>query len=108
MVIGAGSYLDELARLAGARNVFADISTPSASVSLETIAARNPDVIAVLVDDSSTQQKPSFAGRREWQAVRAVRDSRYVRLSSVLFGRPSPRAPEAVEELRRLLQPSTR
>lgn len=101
-VIGAGSFLDELARLAGASNVFADITAPSAAVSLETLAARDPDVIAIIVEGASTAL-PGYATRREWQAVRAVRDRRFVRLSGELFGRPSPRAPEAIAALRRLL-----
>ncbi|MGH7671365.1 MAG: ABC transporter substrate-binding protein, partial [Gemmatimonadales bacterium] len=50
IVIGRGSYLDRLAALAGARNVFADLAAPSAQVSLETIAARDPDWVAVLSD----------------------------------------------------------
>src|SRR6266545_5489392 len=45
IVIGAGSYLDRLAALAGARNVFHDIGSPTAQVSIETIAARDPDVV---------------------------------------------------------------
>jgi iron complex transport system substrate-binding protein len=101
-VIGAGSFLDELARLAGATNVFADITSPSAAVSLETLAARDPDVIAIIVDDSAAGM-PSYASRREWQAVRAVRERRIVRLPGDLFGRPSPRAAAAVAALRRLL-----
>ena len=101
-VIGAGSFLDELARLAGGSNVFADITAPSGAVGLETLAARDPDVIAIIVEDTSTAL-PGYATRREWQAVRAVRDRRFVRLSGELFGRPSPRAPEAIAELRRLL-----
>src|SRR5213593_4120091 len=39
IVIGAGSYLDRLAALAGARNVFHDVGAPSAQVSIETLAA---------------------------------------------------------------------
>lgn len=107
-IIGAGSFLDELARLAGARNVFADIAAPSANVSLETLASRNPDVIAVIVDDPDAAGDPEYAKRREWQAVPAVRARRFVRLPADLFGRPSPRAGEAVAELRRLLAEATR
>jgi ABC-type Fe3+-hydroxamate transport system substrate-binding protein len=103
-VIGAGSFLDELARLAGARNVFGDIGTPSANVSLETIARRDPDVIALIADDTTRRDDPGYAARREWQAVRAVRERRFVRLPADLFGRPSPRAAEAVAAFRRLLE----
>jgi ABC-type Fe3+-hydroxamate transport system substrate-binding protein len=103
MVIGAGSYLDQLAGLAGGVNVFHDISAASATVSLETIAARDPEVIAVL-DDSTPVGEPAYTARPEWQVVRAVRRRRFVHLPADLFGRPSPRAAEAVAELRRLLE----
>jgi iron complex transport system substrate-binding protein len=102
IVIGAGSFLDELGRLAGAENVFHDIAAASATVSLETIAARNPDVIAV-IDDSSSATTPSFAQRPEWRVVPAVRAGRLIHLPGGLFGRPSPRAAEAVTEFTRLL-----
>src|SRR5438132_812010 len=52
IVIGAGSYLDRLAALAGARNVFHDVGAPSAQVSIETIAARDPDFVALLSDSA--------------------------------------------------------
>jgi ABC-type Fe3+-hydroxamate transport system substrate-binding protein len=102
IVIGRGSYLDQLATLAGARNVFSDISGPSAQVALETIAARNPDWIAVLTDSTDTRP-PAFSRRREWRAVSAVRDGRFLILPGSLFGRPGPRSAESVRELRAML-----
>ena len=118
-VIGAGSFLDELARHAGAANVFADVTTPSAAVSLETLASRDPDVIAVIREDSDSTplsrrerglggEDPAYATRREWQAVRAVRERRFVYLPGSLFGRPSPRAAEAVAAFRQLLRDAAR
>lgn len=101
IVIGAGSYLDELARLAGASNVFHDLGSASAEVSLETLATRDPDVIVVLADSTKA---PDFAAKREWQSVRAVRQRRFVYLVGSLFGRPNPRMREAVAEFRRRLQ----
>src|SRR5213082_4025660 len=101
IVIGAGSFLDRLAGLAGARNVFHDIRSPSAQVSIETIAARNPDFIAVLSD---TAAPPRYAGRPEWRVVPAVRKGRFLVLPGGLFSRPGPRAAEAVRELRRRLE----
>ncbi|MFN2572055.1 MAG: ABC transporter substrate-binding protein [Gemmatimonadales bacterium] len=100
IIIGRGSYLHQLAELAGARNVFADITKPSAQVSLETIAARNPRWIAVLSDSGTA---PGFARRREWQAIRAVREGHFLLLRGSLFGRPSPRSAEAVERLKAML-----
>src|SRR5437867_6866209 len=43
VVIGGGSYLDQLATLAGAQNVFHDVGSATATVAIETIAARDPD-----------------------------------------------------------------
>ena len=103
VVIGGGSYLDELATLAGATNVFHDLPAASASVGLETLAARDPDVIAVL-RDSGAPDLPPFARRPEWQAIRAVRARRFVALPGALVGRPSPRAAVAAAELRRRLE----
>ena len=100
IVIGAGSYLDRLAALAGARNVFHDIGSPSAQVSIETIAARDPDFVALLSDSAVP---PRYAARPEWRVVRAVRTARFLFLPGQLFGRPGPRAAEAIRGLRRRL-----
>ena len=101
IVIGAGSYLDRLAALAGARNVFHDVGSPSAQVSIETIAARDPDFVAVLSDSAVS---PRYASRPEWRVVRAVRRGRFVFLPGQLFGRPGPRVAQAIRELRRRLE----
>jgi len=101
IIIGHGSYLDQLASQAGARNVFGDVAAPSAQVSLETIVARDPQWIAVLADSAMT---PAFAKRREWRAVRAVRGGRFLLLPGSLFGRPGPRSAQAIRELREKLE----
>ena len=67
-MIGQGNFLGELLEAAGARNVFADLDAPSAPVSLEAIAARDPDLILVTADTTALEH------RSEWQAVRAVRE----------------------------------
>jgi len=105
MVIGSGSYLDQLATLAGGSNVFHDLAAASATVSIETIVARNPDVILVLSDSTAP---PAYSARREWRAIRAVREGRFIMLPADLFGRPSPTAPAAVAALRHSLEAEAR
>jgi len=100
MVIGAGSFLNELVTLAGGKNVFDDLPQPSPTVSIETIAARRPDLFLSLSRDTTG---PSFARRPEWQAVRAVRDHRFGRMNGTEFDRPSLRAIEAIGRLRDIL-----
>jgi ABC-type Fe3+-hydroxamate transport system substrate-binding protein len=98
MAIGGGSFLSELVERAGAVNLFADLSAPSAQVSLEAIVARDPDALLV-----SSDGPPAIASRPEWQVVRAVRQNRFIHVTSSAFSRPSPRAAEAVAELKRKL-----
>jgi len=94
IAIGSGSFQSEILTLAGAANVFADLPVPSAPVSIEAIAARDPDF--VLVSDSGL---PAFAHRPEWLVVKAVRERRFIHLATTAFGRPSPRAAAVAREL---------
>lgn len=93
MTIGRGSFQHELVELAGGRNIFADLEAPSAPVSLEAIAARNPDLILI------SSASPTFASRPEWQVVPAVRARRFIVVQGSEFSRPSPRAPDAIRRL---------
>jgi ABC-type Fe3+-hydroxamate transport system substrate-binding protein len=94
IAIGAGSFLSELVARAGGRNIFADLPSASAPVSLEAIAARNPDLVLVI-----GEQPPEFASRPEWQAVGAVRQRRFVQVHGSEFSRPGPRSPSAIRAL---------
>ena len=96
MVIGAGSFLTELIALAGGENVFADLPQPSPTVSVETIAGRNPDLLLLLASDTAG---PALSNRPEWRSVRAVRERRFVVLNGTEFNRPSFRALETIEKL---------
>jgi iron complex transport system substrate-binding protein len=103
ITLGQGSFLSELVERAGGRNLFADLTTPSAQVSIEAVAARDPDFILV-----SGTGEPSIAGRPEWRAVRAVRERRFVRVEGSAFNRPSPRAADAVRQLAAALRGAAR
>ncbi len=98
VTVGRGSYLAEILRDAGADNVFDDVPTSSATVSLESLARRDPDAIVVLTSDT-LGAPPPLAARPPWRAVRAVREGRYLLLDGSLYGRPSPRMPLAVRDL---------
>ena len=97
MTVGRGSYLTEIVRAAGAENAFGDVAASSATVSLEAIAARNPDAILVFAND--TTRVPDLAARPGWRVVGAAREGRVIVLPWSLFGRPSPRMGEAAAYL---------
>ena len=94
MTVGRGSYLSELIERAGGINAYADLPTSSGQISVESAAARDPDVILTL-----SETIPAFALRPEWQVVEAVRSQRFVRIAGSEFSRPGPRSPAAVREL---------
>jgi ABC-type Fe3+-hydroxamate transport system substrate-binding protein len=94
MTIGRGSFLNELVERAGGENLFADVTASAGPVSIEAVAARDPDFIFTTTDGPS-----SFARRPEWQVVRAVRQRRFLRVTGSEFNRPGPRSPSAIREL---------
>lgn len=94
MTLGRGSFLSEIVEHAGARNAFDDLATSSAPVSIEAVAARDPDYILV-----STDGEPAIASRSEWRAVRAVREHKFLHVKGSEFNRPSPRIGAAVRLL---------
>jgi ABC-type Fe3+-hydroxamate transport system substrate-binding protein len=98
--IGAGSYLDELLAIAGAKNVYADIDAPSPQVSLEDIVRRDPRFIL-----AGPEGAAHIRANEEWQGVRAVREHRVLVVDTMLVGRPSVRLGEAALSLAKLLHP---
>ncbi|HEU4829897.1 MAG TPA: helical backbone metal receptor [Gemmatimonadales bacterium] len=94
MTVGRGSYLSELIERAGGINAYADLPTSSGQISVESAAARDPDVILTL-----SETIPAFALRPEWQVVEAVRERRFVRIAGSEFSRPGPRSPGAIRQL---------
>jgi ABC-type Fe3+-hydroxamate transport system substrate-binding protein len=104
MTVGRGSFLNEVMERAGARNAFDDLGPSAAPISIEAVAARNPDVVLTVRAGAGDTAMSAFVFRPEWQAVPAVRERRLIRIAGSEFNRPSPRAPLAVRELAALLQ----
>ena len=100
ITIGAGSFMNELVEIAGGRNVYATIDGPSATVSLEDVALRNPDFIL-----AGPIGATKIAGDPRWKVVRAARDKRILIVDTVLVARPSVRLGEAAVSLAHLLHP---
>jgi ABC-type Fe3+-hydroxamate transport system substrate-binding protein len=94
MTLGRGSFLSEILERAGARNLFDDLATSSAPISIEAVAFRNPDFVLV-----SGNGEPAIAERVEWRVVPAVRNRRFLRIDGSEFNRPSPRIGDAVRRL---------
>jgi iron complex transport system substrate-binding protein len=103
IVLGSGSFVSEVVELAGARNVFDDISSSSLPVSLEAIVSRAPRIVATVGTMSA-----ELARRPEWRAVPAVRAHRVLTLTDPALSHPTPRAPIAIAAIRRQLDSAFR
>jgi iron complex transport system substrate-binding protein len=99
ITIGAGSFMNELVEIAGARNIYADISGPSSEISLEDVARRNPDFIL-----AGPVGKAQIESESRWDIVPAARGHILV-VDTALVGRPSVRLGEAAVMLAKLLHP---
>jgi iron complex transport system substrate-binding protein len=100
ITVGAGSFMNELVDIAGARNVYDDIKGPSKSISLEDVARRDPEfILAGPIGAAKIEADP------RWRIVRAVRERRVLTVDTVLVARPSVRLGEAAVSLAKLLHP---
>ncbi len=102
MTAGAETFLNDLIRLAGGKNIFSDIKGWK-SVSMEQVLARNPDVIILTphcgmsVDDV---YKSQLAKTNAGKSGRVI----MIKNENVLV-RPSPRIVEGLEELAKAIHP---
>jgi ABC-type Fe3+-hydroxamate transport system substrate-binding protein len=101
IVIGGGSYMDELLTLSGADNVFHDAPTPSVTVSAEEIIRRAPTYVV-----TSAKTAPTLAATSGWQAVPAVQGQRFIFHDPTVTGRPSVVLGMAAVQLARALHPT--
>lgn len=100
LVVGRGSFLDELLAAAGATNLFEDFPSPSPQVTFEEVLRRKPDVVLTTPDGAA-----SIARDPRWRNVTAVRDGHVLVYDTLIVSRPSIRLGEAAMHLAHLLHP---
>lgn len=103
LVIGGGSYIDELLTIAGAKNVFHDMEAPSPPVSIEEIAKRDPDLVI-----TGASRGAKLSANPSWRAIRAVRETQLIVQDPSVTGRPSVVLGMAAVQLARALHPELR
>jgi len=98
--IGGHDFLNEAVSLAGADNIFSDLTRPSAQVSPEVIVQRDPELII-----SFDLKKAEIARRSGWGSVSAVRSGHILDdLDRDALSRPSPRVVSGVEDLEQRIE----
>lgn len=100
MVVGGGSFMNELLTIAGASNVYADLPQPSPVVSIEDVVSKNPEFVIRGGEGGSTAALDGV-----WLAVPAVSQGRMIRIPLTMILRPSVQMGSAATVLARALHP---
>jgi iron complex transport system substrate-binding protein len=105
---GPGSFVDELLRLAGGRNLVEHLGRPYAQISAEEVLGRQPDVVLLMGVETERrgQGAARLRARPGWSALEAVRRGRIIdTIDADLISRPGPRLIDGLEALARSLHP---
>ena len=96
--LGGGQVISDAAEACGYDNVYAELRDAAPAVSMESIAARDPDVILALASDDRTAQQ----WIEHWQsfpALRAVKNRRVISFIDPRLSRMGPEVVSATEAL---------
>jgi iron complex transport system substrate-binding protein len=102
MTAGGASFVNDIIRRAGGRNVFADALQEYPVVDQERLVRLDPEVILVLHPAATAEDVRARVG---WAGVSAVRNGRvYDGLDEDLLFRPGPRVVQGLKELADVLR----
>ena len=94
---GGKSFLSDVLKAAGYKNIFEDVEEAYPMVSEESIIAREPQVI--FIAKSSGLLVEDVCSRSAWKAVPAVQHKKIFIIDDNVTTRPGPRVADVVEEL---------
>ena len=95
--MGGRHLISEAIGVCGGDNVFASLSIPAPSVTVEAVVAAAPDVI--VGGDDHGKRPPWLDDWKRWPSIPAVRDGNLVGADGDLLHRPGPRFVEGVAAL---------
>jgi ABC-type Fe3+-hydroxamate transport system substrate-binding protein len=108
MTIGPRTFIAELIRIAGGRNVFDDASMDWPRVTVEEIVHRSPDVVILSVGEDSTRGAEALRRAPGWRTLSAVRNGHVVGVPADLTNRPGPLFGVAARAFRDAIHPEAR
>jgi len=100
--VGGGQSISRLMEVCGGRNVFADLTELGPAVSLESVLARDPQVIVSGDGEGDTAQR--FKDWQRWPKLAATREGNFVTLDDDWISRSTPRLLDAGKQLCEALQ----
>ncbi len=105
MSAGAGTMINDLINRSGGVNIATDLNG-YATISLETVIQRNPQIIFVI--SSMGDQDTSFnyiKNESRFQVTEALKNNRIYKLDSDIFGRTTPRIVDGLEQMAKIIHP---
>jgi iron complex transport system substrate-binding protein len=105
-----GHWVPEMIELAGGRDIFGKLRTPSFSLPLEDVISAQPEVLVIAPcgynADQARAEYRSVTFPREWHEMPAVRNNQiYYMDANAYFSRPGPRLVTGLEILAKLFHP---
>jgi iron complex transport system substrate-binding protein len=105
-----GHWVPEMIQLAGGKDVFGRVGTPSFRIHLQDVVEAEPEILLIVPCGYSAQQARdeycSLDFPDQWNAIPAVRNGCvYALEASSYFSRPGPRLVTGIEMLAKIFQP---
>ena len=100
--VGGGQSISKLMEVCGGRNVFADLDDLASTVTLESVLARDPQVIAT--GDGEGDAAARFKEWQRWPDLAATREGNFVVLHDDWVSRATPRLLEGGKQICAALQ----
>ncbi len=106
MAAGGHQIIDSAINLCGGNNVFSDALTKTPVISIESLLAKNPDVIISSDPRGNTKenQQAMLNYWAQWPVLNAVKKKQLFTVPSDLIARPTPRLLDGAEQICQLLQ----
>ena len=100
LAVGGGSFLNEMLKVAGGRNVYDSLPGPSPAVSFEDLLRRDPDLVL-----ASATTRAKMLADPKWRTLRAVREGRVLVFDTTIVNGPSARVGASALSLAHVLHP---
>ncbi|HEX5339496.1 MAG TPA: cobalamin-binding protein [Gammaproteobacteria bacterium] len=94
--IGGKQIISRMIELCGGRNVFGDLKSAAAAVSLETVLARDPQAVVMGDDEGAAARLKEW---QRWPQLSATRTGSLFSISDDLLARATPRILQGGQEL---------
>ncbi|MEO8447448.1 MAG: cobalamin-binding protein [bacterium] len=102
MTTNGKTFINEILKLAGVKNMYSDLSIEYPEVSYEDVLSRDPDYIIFPADTSDTEKTMKFTNeiRRQLKDTKAVKENKIIITDGNTMFRPGPRIFDAVRILK--------